>query len=158
MLKARKDTSFENQENIDTRRPRDDGSKPTKKPMRQTPSAMSHEQVRNTVEIFNNIPVCACFFVGHRLFTYLDNLANLTCYLFYVTKQRQLAAALDELKDKHRRLQQLRETDAERNLAECRAQLDETIRSAANYRAKIEPQLECRLSVQHVFWTILLIV
>ncbi|KAG0315030.1 hypothetical protein BGZ97_008719 [Linnemannia gamsii] len=102
MLKARKDTSFENQENIDTRRPRDDGSKPTKKPMRQTPSAMSHEQ---------------------------------------------LAAALDELKDKHRRLQQLRETDAERNLAECRAQLDETIRSAANYRAKIEPQLESALRV-----------
>ncbi|KAG0290806.1 hypothetical protein BGZ96_005756 [Linnemannia gamsii] len=102
MLKARKDTSFENQENIDTRRSKDDGGKHAKKTMRQSSSAMSHEQ---------------------------------------------LAAALDELKDKHRRLQQLRETDAERNLTECRAQLDETIRSAANYRAKIEPQLESALRV-----------
>ncbi|KAF9098811.1 hypothetical protein BGX23_005162 [Mortierella sp. AD031] len=54
----------------------------------------------------------------------------------------QLTAALDDQKEKHRRLRQLRETDAERNLAECRAQLDETIRSAENYRKSIEPQLE----------------
>lgn len=60
--------------------------------------------------------------------------------------QLQLATALDDLRDKYRRLQQLRETDAEQNLAECRRQLDETIRSAENYRAKIEPQLECKLS------------
>ncbi|KAF8944338.1 hypothetical protein BGZ47_004385 [Haplosporangium gracile] len=100
MLKARKDISFENQENIDIRRPKDDGGKPVKKASRQSTADMSHEQ---------------------------------------------LTAALDDLRDKYRRLQQLRETDAERNLAECRAQLDETIRSAENYRAKIEPQLESAL-------------
>ncbi|KAG0072320.1 hypothetical protein BGZ89_007014 [Linnemannia elongata] len=100
MLKARKDTSFENQENIDVRRPKDDGGKTAKKPSRQSTADMSHEQ---------------------------------------------LATALDDLRDKYRRLQQLRETDAEQNLAECRRQLDETIRSAENYRAKIEPQLESAL-------------
>ncbi|KAF9153462.1 hypothetical protein BG015_003342 [Linnemannia schmuckeri] len=100
MLKARKDTSFENQENIDIRRLKDDGGKPVKKHSRQSTTDMSHEQ---------------------------------------------LTAALDDLRDKYRRLQQLRETDAERNLAECRAQLDETIRSAENYRTKIEPQLESAL-------------
>ncbi|KAF9137217.1 hypothetical protein BGX30_010438 [Mortierella sp. GBA39] len=100
MLKARKDTSCENQENIDVRRPKDDGGKTAKKSLRQSTADMSREQ---------------------------------------------LAIALDDLRDKYRRLQQLRETDAERNLAECRGQLDETIRSAENYRAKIEPQLESAL-------------
>lgn len=45
MLKARKDTSFENQENIDVRRPKDDGGKTAKKPSRQSTADMSHEQV-----------------------------------------------------------------------------------------------------------------
>ncbi|KAF9930163.1 hypothetical protein FBU30_000831 [Linnemannia zychae] len=59
--------------------------------------------------------------------------------------QEQLATALDDLREKYQRLQQLRETDAERNLADCREQLNDAIRSAANYRAKIEPQLESAL-------------
>jgi hypothetical protein len=59
--------------------------------------------------------------------------------------------AFEELKDKYKRLQQLRETDAERNLSECRAQLEENIQSAANYRAKIEPQLECKLPTYLIF-------
>ncbi|KAF9539363.1 hypothetical protein EC957_005461 [Mortierella hygrophila] len=100
MLKARKDTSSENQENIDVRKPKDDGGKTAKRSLRQSTADMSREQ---------------------------------------------LETALDDLRDKYRRLQQLRETDAERNLAECRGQLDETIRSAENYRAKIEPQLESAL-------------
>ncbi|KAG0378775.1 hypothetical protein BGX24_002869 [Mortierella sp. AD032] len=101
VLKARKDTSMVNQENIDTRRLKEDAAKPAKKPMRQqASSSMSHEE---------------------------------------------LMGALEELKDKYKRLQQLRETDAERNLTECRAQLEENIHSAANYRAKIEPQLESAL-------------
>ncbi|KAF9120601.1 hypothetical protein BGW39_011241 [Mortierella sp. 14UC] len=100
-LKPRKDTAFENQENIDTRRSKGDPAKPVKKPMRQ--------------QSFSNM------------------------------SPEELAAALEELKDRYKRLQQLRETDAERNLAECRAQLEENIQSAANYRAKIEPQLESAL-------------
>ncbi|KAF9905922.1 hypothetical protein EC991_001163 [Linnemannia zychae] len=100
-LKPRKDSSFENQENIDTRRLKDTTAKPPKKPMRQQS--------------------------------------------FSTMSQEELAAALEELRDKYKRLQQLRETDAERNLAECRAQLEENIQSTANYRAKIEPQLESAL-------------
>ncbi|KAG0280952.1 hypothetical protein BGZ95_007806 [Linnemannia exigua] len=101
VLKSRKDTSLVNQENIDSRRFKEDAAKSTKKPMRQqASSSMSLEE---------------------------------------------LTTALEELKDKYRRLQQLRETDAERNLTECRAQLEENILSAANYRAKIEPQLESAL-------------
>jgi len=45
MLKARKDTSFENQENIDVRRSKDDGGKTAKKPSRQSTADMSREQV-----------------------------------------------------------------------------------------------------------------
>ncbi|KAF9172497.1 hypothetical protein BGX20_005529 [Mortierella sp. AD010] len=60
----------------------------------------------------------------------------------------QLSIALEDIKAKYKRLKQLRETDAERNLQECRAQLEEATRSSENYRAQMEPQLESALRIQ----------
>ncbi|KAG0005075.1 hypothetical protein BGZ80_002581 [Entomortierella chlamydospora] len=60
----------------------------------------------------------------------------------------QLSIALEDIKAKYKRLKQLRETDAERNLQECRAQLEEATHSAENYRAQMEPQLESALRIQ----------
>ncbi|KAF9113015.1 hypothetical protein BGX27_002367 [Mortierella sp. AM989] len=54
----------------------------------------------------------------------------------------QLKAALEETNTKYNRLKQLRETEAEKNLQECRAKLEEATFSSDNYRAQIEPQLE----------------
>ncbi|KAF9365378.1 hypothetical protein BGX34_010200 [Mortierella sp. NVP85] len=60
----------------------------------------------------------------------------------------QLSAALEDLKLKYKRLQQLRMTDAEKNLEDCRTKLEEATHSAENYRAQIEPQLESALRNQ----------
>ncbi|KAF8982435.1 hypothetical protein BGZ46_001274 [Entomortierella lignicola] len=60
----------------------------------------------------------------------------------------QLAAAYEELNAKYKRLKQLRETEAEKNLNECLAKLEESTRSAENYRAQTEPQLESGLRIQ----------
>jgi len=50
---------------------------------------------------------------------------------------------MQEVQAKFRYLKQLRHTEAETYLEECRAKLDEATQSAANYRKQIEPQLEC---------------
>ncbi|KAI1314384.1 hypothetical protein EDD11_002210 [Mortierella claussenii] len=60
----------------------------------------------------------------------------------------RLEAAYEELNTKYKRLKQLKETDAEKNLKDCRAKLEESTRSAENYRAQIEPQLESALRNQ----------
>ncbi|KAF9975291.1 hypothetical protein BGZ65_008319, partial [Modicella reniformis] len=60
----------------------------------------------------------------------------------------QLSAAFEDLSAKYIRLRQLRMTDAEKNLEDCRAKLEEATHSAQNYRAQIEPQLESALRNQ----------
>ncbi|KAG0304941.1 hypothetical protein BGZ98_004789 [Dissophora globulifera] len=60
----------------------------------------------------------------------------------------QLTAALEDLNVKYKRLKQLRVTEAEKNLEECRGKLEEATRSAENYRAQMEPQLESALRTQ----------
>ncbi|KAG0365059.1 hypothetical protein BC939DRAFT_445021 [Gamsiella multidivaricata] len=60
----------------------------------------------------------------------------------------QLVVALDELNVKYKRLKQLRMTEAEKNLEDCRAKLEEATRSAENYRAQMELQLESALRTQ----------
>ncbi|KAF9580077.1 hypothetical protein BGW38_003411 [Lunasporangiospora selenospora] len=60
----------------------------------------------------------------------------------------QSKTALEELQIKYNNLKQLRMTDAERNLEECRIKLEEATRSAENYRAQIEPQLDSALRYQ----------
>jgi len=47
------------------------------------------------------------------------------------------------LSAKYKHLKQLRVTEAERLLDEYRAKLEEATQSAENYRAQMEPQLEC---------------
>ncbi|ORY95165.1 hypothetical protein BCR41DRAFT_390828 [Lobosporangium transversale] len=60
----------------------------------------------------------------------------------------QLEAAYHELNTKYKRLKQLKETDAEKNLEDYRAKLEEANCSAENYRTRIEPQLESALRTQ----------
>ncbi|KAF9183627.1 hypothetical protein BGZ51_003894 [Haplosporangium sp. Z 767] len=62
--------------------------------------------------------------------------------------QEQMAQALEDLNIKYMRLKNLRETEAEKNLKECRVQLEEVTRSAELYRAQTEPQLESALRSQ----------
>ncbi|KAF9433661.1 hypothetical protein BGZ76_009154 [Entomortierella beljakovae] len=60
----------------------------------------------------------------------------------------QLAVAFEDISAKYKRLRQLRETDAEKNLEEFRSKLEESTQSAENYRSQIEPQLESALRTQ----------
>ncbi|KAG0226864.1 hypothetical protein B0O80DRAFT_208596 [Mortierella sp. GBAus27b] len=62
----------------------------------------------------------------------------------------QLSASLDDLNAKYKRLKQLRETEAEKNLKDCRAQLEEATRNAEDYRLKVDPQLESAQRSQEI--------
>ncbi|GJJ77991.1 hypothetical protein EMPS_10350 [Entomortierella parvispora] len=64
--------------------------------------------------------------------------------------KEEVIAAMQDVQGRFKFLKQLRHTEAETHLGECRAKLEEVTESAENYRRQIEPQLQSALQSQQV--------